>query len=192
MVPGSFRVQSEVVRAGRGAGEIGALGRSSRGSQRRRCRTERGELMEAWWLFAHIQRGYRYSFSFICRLTFLSFRRGWLWRSGNKYVNGGCAGHRIRCSRYGIRMGNCRLRGRMMMGNQFSLFHQAGDARALARFSLRDAILAWPARVDWRLAEFGGYPRLPRAYGLLGGAGIRRVGWFISRLGCIAMRCGSR
>ena len=100
----------------------GALGRSSRGSQRRRCRTERDELMEAWWLFAHIQRGYHYySFSFICRLTFLSFRRGWFWRSGNKYVNGGGAGHRIRCSRYGIRMGNCRLRGRMMMGNQFSI-----------------------------------------------------------------------
>jgi hypothetical protein len=54
--------------------------------------------------------------AFICRLTFLSFRRGWFWRRGNKYVNGGAAGHGIRCSRYGIRMVNCRLRGRMMRG----------------------------------------------------------------------------
>lgn len=50
------------MRAGCGRNH-GALGRSSRGSQRRRCRTERDELMEAWWLFAHIQRRYRYSFS---------------------------------------------------------------------------------------------------------------------------------
>jgi hypothetical protein len=65
MVPGSFRTQSGIVRAGRGAAEI-----TVRPGDRREeasddgAATERDELMEAWWLFAHTHRTYRYSFSF--------------------------------------------------------------------------------------------------------------------------------
>ena len=64
MVPGSFRTQSEIVRVGRSAAEITVRSRDRReeasddGSA-----TERDELMEAWWLFGHTGRAYRYSFS---------------------------------------------------------------------------------------------------------------------------------
>ncbi len=64
MVPGSFRVQSDVVRSGHRAGEI-----TVRSGDRREAAsgdgaaTERDELMEAWWLFAYMHRTYRYSFS---------------------------------------------------------------------------------------------------------------------------------
>jgi hypothetical protein len=64
LVPGSFRVQSDVVRAGRSAGEI-----TVHSGDLREAATddipanERDELMEAWWLFAHMHRTYRYSFS---------------------------------------------------------------------------------------------------------------------------------
>ena len=64
MVPGSFRTQSEIVRVGRSAAEITVRSRDRReeasddGSA-----TERDELMEAWWLFGHAGRAYRYSFS---------------------------------------------------------------------------------------------------------------------------------
>ncbi len=64
MVPGSFLVQSQIVRAGQSAGEI-----TVRHGDRREAAsddgsaTERDELMEAWWLFAHMHRTYRYSFS---------------------------------------------------------------------------------------------------------------------------------
>lgn len=65
MVPGSFRVQSEVVRAGRGAGEITVhSGDRREEASDDGAATERDELMEAWWLFAHMHRTYRYSFSF--------------------------------------------------------------------------------------------------------------------------------
>jgi hypothetical protein len=64
MVPGSFRVQSDVVRAGRGAGEVTVHS----GDRREQASddgsaSERDELMEAWSLLAHIHRTYRYSFS---------------------------------------------------------------------------------------------------------------------------------
>jgi hypothetical protein len=98
----------------------GALGRSSRGSQRRRCSTERDELMEACWLFAQIERRYRYLFTHYLPADFPIVPTRLVLAQWNKYVNGGGAGHRIRCSRYGIGMGNCRLRG-MMMRNQFSI-----------------------------------------------------------------------
>ncbi|MGA9509027.1 MAG: polysaccharide lyase [Candidatus Sulfotelmatobacter sp.] len=64
LVPGSFRVQPAVVRAGHGAGEI-----TVRSGDRREAASddgpasERDELMEAWWLLAHMHRSYRYSFS---------------------------------------------------------------------------------------------------------------------------------
>jgi hypothetical protein len=64
LVPGAFRVQSAVVRAGHSAGEI-----TVRSGDRREAAseggkaTERDELMEAWWLFAHLDHTYRYSFS---------------------------------------------------------------------------------------------------------------------------------
>ena len=64
LVPGSFRVQSAVVRSGHAAGEV-----TVRSGDRREAASdsgsasERDELMEAWWLFAHLHRSYRYSFS---------------------------------------------------------------------------------------------------------------------------------
>jgi hypothetical protein len=64
MVPGSFRTEPEIVRAGHSAGEITVRSRHRReeasddGSA-----TERDELMEAWWLFGHTGPSYRYSFS---------------------------------------------------------------------------------------------------------------------------------
>ena len=64
MVSGSFRVQSDVVRAGRSAGEITAhSGDRREAASDDGNATERDELMEAWWLFAHMHRTYRYSFS---------------------------------------------------------------------------------------------------------------------------------
>jgi hypothetical protein len=64
MVPGSFRVQSDVVRAGRGAGEITVhSGHRREAASDSGAASERDELMEAWWLFAHIHRAYRHSFS---------------------------------------------------------------------------------------------------------------------------------
>jgi len=64
MVPGSFRVQSDVVRAGRGAGEITVhSGDRREAASDSGAASERDELMEAWWLFAHIHRAYRHSFS---------------------------------------------------------------------------------------------------------------------------------
>jgi len=63
MVPGSFRVQSDVVRAGRGAGEITVhSGDRREAASDSGAASERDELMEAWWLFAHIHRAYRQSF----------------------------------------------------------------------------------------------------------------------------------
>ncbi len=64
MVPNSFRVQSEIVRAGRGAGEITL----HPGDRREEASddgnaSERDELMEAWWLLAHTGRAYRYCFT---------------------------------------------------------------------------------------------------------------------------------
>jgi hypothetical protein len=64
MVPASFHVQTEIVRAGHSAGEI-----TVHSGDRREAASddgpvsERDELMEAWWLFAHMHRTYRYSFS---------------------------------------------------------------------------------------------------------------------------------
>jgi hypothetical protein len=64
MERGAFRVQSQVVRAGRSAAEI-----TVHSGDRREAAsddgnaTERDELMEAWWLVAHTHRTYRYSFS---------------------------------------------------------------------------------------------------------------------------------
>jgi hypothetical protein len=64
MVPGAFRVQSEFVRAGHSAAEI-----TVRPGDRREpasddgVASERDELLEAWWLYAHLNRTYRYSFS---------------------------------------------------------------------------------------------------------------------------------
>lgn len=64
MVPGSFRVQSEVVRAGRRAGEITVhSGDRREEASDSGAASERDELMEEWWLFAHLDRTYRYSFS---------------------------------------------------------------------------------------------------------------------------------
>jgi hypothetical protein len=64
MMPGSFRVQSEVVRAGRSAGEITVHpGDRREEASDDGAATERDELMESWWLFAHMHRTYRYSFS---------------------------------------------------------------------------------------------------------------------------------
>lgn len=64
MVPTAFRVQSEIVRAGNSAAEI-----TVRPGDRREPAsddgnaTERDELLEAWWLYARLNRTYRYSFS---------------------------------------------------------------------------------------------------------------------------------
>jgi hypothetical protein len=64
MVPGSFRAQTEVVRAGRRAGEITVhSGDRREAASDGGVASERDELMEAWWLFAHLDRTYRYSFS---------------------------------------------------------------------------------------------------------------------------------
>src|SRR5271154_2786691 len=64
MVPGSFRTQSKVVRAGQSAGEITVRSRDRREEASDDGNaSERDELMEAWWLFAHTGRAYRYSFS---------------------------------------------------------------------------------------------------------------------------------
>src|ERR1700729_2139810 len=71
MVPGSFRVQSNVVRAGRSAGEITVHS----GDRREEASddgtaSERDELMESWSLLAHIHRTYRYSFSLYLPVDF--------------------------------------------------------------------------------------------------------------------------
>jgi len=64
MVDGAFRTQSQVVREGRRAGEITVhSGDCYEAASDDGPANERDELMEAWWLFAHLQRGYRYSFS---------------------------------------------------------------------------------------------------------------------------------
>lgn len=71
MVSGSFRVQSDVVRAGRSAGEITVHS----GDRREEASddgtaSERDELMESWSLLAHIHRTYRYSFSLYLPVDF--------------------------------------------------------------------------------------------------------------------------
>jgi Polysaccharide lyase len=64
MEPGSFRTQSDIVRAGRSAGEITVHpGDRREEASDDGAATERDELMEAWWLFAYTGRSYRYSFS---------------------------------------------------------------------------------------------------------------------------------
>ncbi len=64
LAPGSFRVQSNVVRAGRSAGEITVhAGDRHEAASDDGNATERDELMEAWYLVAHMHRTYRYSFS---------------------------------------------------------------------------------------------------------------------------------
>lgn len=64
MVPGSFRTQSQIVRAGRSAAEITVHSRDRREeASDDGDATERDELMEAWWLFGHTGRAYRYTFS---------------------------------------------------------------------------------------------------------------------------------
>ena len=64
MVPEAFRVQSNIVRAGHSAGEITLhAGDRHEDASDSGAASERDELMEEWWLFAHTQRTYRYSFS---------------------------------------------------------------------------------------------------------------------------------
>jgi hypothetical protein len=64
MVPGAFRLQSEVVRAGHSAGEITVhSGDRHENASDSGAASERDELMEEWWLFARTRRTYRYSFS---------------------------------------------------------------------------------------------------------------------------------
>jgi hypothetical protein len=78
MVPGSFRAQSEIVRAGHSAGEITIHSRDRREEASDDGNaTERDELMEAWWLVAHIGRAYRYSLSLYLPADFPSCRSGW-------------------------------------------------------------------------------------------------------------------
>jgi len=64
LAEGAFRSQSEVVRAGRRAGEITLRpGDCREAAGDDGPANERDELMEAWWLVAHMHRTYRYSFS---------------------------------------------------------------------------------------------------------------------------------
>jgi Arc/MetJ-type ribon-helix-helix transcriptional regulator len=64
LVEGAFRTQSEVVRAGRRAGEITLhAGDRHEAASDDGAASERDELMEARRLFAHLHRTYRYSFS---------------------------------------------------------------------------------------------------------------------------------
>jgi hypothetical protein len=64
LVEGAFRTQSQVVRAGRRAGEITVRSGDCReAASDDGAASERDELMEAWWLVAHLHRTYRYSFS---------------------------------------------------------------------------------------------------------------------------------
>ncbi|MFZ0956957.1 MAG: heparin lyase I family protein [Candidatus Sulfotelmatobacter sp.] len=64
MVPGSFRVQSNIVRAGHSAGEITVhSGDRHEDASDSGAASERDELMEEWWLFAQTDHTYRYSFS---------------------------------------------------------------------------------------------------------------------------------
>jgi hypothetical protein len=64
LVEGAFRTQSQVVRAGRSAGEITVHpGDCHEAASDDGAASERDELMEAWWLVAHLHRAYRYSFS---------------------------------------------------------------------------------------------------------------------------------
>jgi len=64
LAKGSFQTQSEVVRAGRRAGEITVhSGDTHEAASDLGAATERDELMEAWWLFGRFHRTYRYSFS---------------------------------------------------------------------------------------------------------------------------------
>ncbi len=64
MVKGAFQTESQVVRAGRRAGEITVhFGDCHEAASDDGPANERDELMEAWWLFAHLHRTYRYSFS---------------------------------------------------------------------------------------------------------------------------------
>jgi hypothetical protein len=64
MVADAFRVQSNIVRAGHSAGEITLhSGDRHENASDSGAASERDELMEQWWLFAHTQRTYRYSFS---------------------------------------------------------------------------------------------------------------------------------
>jgi hypothetical protein len=102
MVSGSFRTQPEILRAERSAGEITVRSRDRReeasddGSA-----TERDEWMEAWWLFGHTGRAYRYSFSGYLRADFPIAPQ----RSGNKCATGAVAGRKIRCWRFDIKTG---------------------------------------------------------------------------------------
>jgi hypothetical protein len=148
--------------------------------------------MEAWWRFAHIQRRYRYSFSLYLpadfpivptRLVLAQWKQVCEWR---------------RC-----RPQNPVLAIRYQNG-ELSVTRQDDDGKSILYSTKQEMRGRWlDFRFETRFSrsqdgliggwlKFGGYPRLPRAYGLSGGAGIRRVGLFISRLGCIAMRCGSR
>jgi hypothetical protein len=64
LAEGAFRTQSQVVRAGRRAGEITVhSGDCREEASDDGAASERDELMEAWWLVAHLHRTYRYSFS---------------------------------------------------------------------------------------------------------------------------------
>jgi hypothetical protein len=64
LAEGAFHVQSQVVRAGSRAGEITVRSGDCReAASDDGAANERDELMEAWWLFAHLHRTYRYSFS---------------------------------------------------------------------------------------------------------------------------------
>jgi hypothetical protein len=64
LAEGAFRTQSQVVRAGRRAGEITVhSGDRREAASDDGAANERDELMEAWWLVAHLHRTYRYSFS---------------------------------------------------------------------------------------------------------------------------------
>jgi hypothetical protein len=64
MVPGAFRIQTQFVRAGGSAAEITVhSGDRREAASDSGAATERDELMESWWLFAHLNRTYRYSFS---------------------------------------------------------------------------------------------------------------------------------
>ena len=64
MVLGAFRVQSQIVRAGHSAAEITLRpGDRHEAASDDGVASERDELMEAWWLYDHLNRTYRYSFS---------------------------------------------------------------------------------------------------------------------------------
>ena len=75
VVPGSFRTQSEIVRAGHSAGEITVRSRDLREEASDDGNaSERDELMESWWLFGHAGRAYRYTFSLYLPADFPSCR----------------------------------------------------------------------------------------------------------------------